>query len=108
MKTHRAKCSDHYLAEFNAVAWTSHVSIDPCISVLPDTKAMSDDQKVAAMGVKKMMSKGARYKGPNCRVPITVKKEFATCDGGWLHMLAQGMRGRFERMKELQGERLRT
>ena len=108
MKTHRAKCSDHYLAEFNAVAWTSHVSIDPCISVLPDTKAMSDDQKVAAMGVKKMMSKGARYKGPNCRAPITVKKEFATRDGGGLHMLAQGMRGRFERMKELQGERLRT
>ena len=35
-------------------------------------------------------------------------KEFATRDGGGLHALAQGMRGRFERMKELQGERLRT
>ena len=35
-------------------------------------------------------------------------KEFATCDGGGLHALAQGMRGRFDRLKELQGERLRT
>ena len=35
-------------------------------------------------------------------------KEFATRDGGGLHALAQGMRGRFERMKELQGERLRA
>ena len=35
-------------------------------------------------------------------------KEFATRHGCGLHMLAQGMRGRIERMKELQGERLRT
>lgn len=75
MKVARVRCADKYIEEFAAGAWASHVAIDPCISILANTKAMSDDQKVAAMGVKKMMSKKSKYKGPNCRAPNTVKSQ---------------------------------
>ena len=71
----RALCGQHVLDEFPAGAWSNHVAIDPCISILPTTKAQSDDQKVAAMGVKKMMSPKSKYKGPNLRAPKTVKSQ---------------------------------
>ena len=71
----RALCGQHVLDEFHTGAWANHVAIDPCISILPTTKAQSDDQKVAAMGVKKMMSPKSKYKGGNCRAPSTTKSQ---------------------------------
>ena len=75
MKAHRARTAQHILDEHSTGAWASHVSFDPCISILAKTKNLSDDQKVAAMGVKKMMSPKSKYKGPNCRAPNTVKSQ---------------------------------
>ena len=75
MKVARVRCSDHYLDEFSTGAWASHVAIDPCITILADTAAMSDEQKVAAMGIKKMMSKKSKFKGPNCRASSTIKSQ---------------------------------
>ena len=75
MKVARARCADTYMDKFSAGAWASQVSIDPCVSILANTKAMSDEQKVAAMGVKKMMSKKSKYKGPNCRAQNNIKSQ---------------------------------
>ena len=77
MRAHRVRTATHVLDEFSAGAWASHVAIDPCISILSTSKNQSDDQKVAAMGVKKMMSPKSKYKGPNCRAPITTKSQGA-------------------------------
>ena len=75
MKRSRAVFADHYLENFATGAWSSHVAIDPCISILPVTRAQSDEQKVAAMGVQKMMSPKSKYKGANLRAPKTVKSQ---------------------------------
>ena len=51
------------------------MSFDPCISILAATKNLSEDQRIAAMGVKKMMSRKSKYKGLNCRAPNTTKSQ---------------------------------
>ena len=56
-------------------AWAGHVAIDPCISILATSRAQTDEQRVAAMGVQKTMSPTSRYKGPNLRAPKTVKSQ---------------------------------
>ena len=63
MMERRVIFADHVLDELPAGAWSTHVAIDPCISILPTTAAQTDDQKIAAMGVRKMMSKKSRFKG---------------------------------------------
>ena len=75
MKKSRCGFGEYFLEHFPTGAWSNHASIDPCISILPITKAQSDDQKVAAMGVKKMISPKSKYKGPNCRAPKTAKSQ---------------------------------
>ena len=75
MKTHRVTTADHVMKEIHAAAWSTHVAIDPCISILARKKAQTDDQKVAAMGIKKMMSKKSKFKGPNCRAPKTTNSQ---------------------------------
>ena len=75
MKAHRTRTGRCVMDNFPAESWASHVAIDPCISILPTTKALSDDQKVAAMGVKKMMSPKSKYKGANCRAPKTTHSQ---------------------------------
>ena len=75
MKKHRVTTANFVLEHFSVGAWSSHVAIDPCISILPTTQAQADDQKIAAMGVKKMMSPKSRYKGANTRAPKTVKSQ---------------------------------
>ena len=75
MKQSRAAFADHFLENFSTGAWSSHVAIDPCISILPVTRAQSDEQRVAAMGVQKMMSPKSKYKGANLRAPKTVKSQ---------------------------------
>ena len=75
MKISRALFADYFLKNFATGAWSSHVAIDPCITILASTRAQSDEQKVAAMGVQKMMSPKSRYKGPNLRASKTVKSQ---------------------------------
>ena len=75
MKKSRVVFADYFLENFATGAWSSHVAIDPCISILPTTHAQSDEQKVAAMGVRKMMSPESKYKGANLRAPKTVKSQ---------------------------------
>jgi hypothetical protein len=75
MKKARDNCGNHYLERFATGAWATHVAVDPCITILAANQAQSDDQKVAALGIKKMMSPKSRYKGPNCRAPKTVKSQ---------------------------------
>ena len=60
MKRNRVVFASCFLENFATGAWSSHVSIDPCITILATTRAQSDDQKVAAMGVQNMMSPKAR------------------------------------------------
>ena len=43
------------------------MGIDPCYSLLAKTDERSEEQKIAAMGKSRWMSKGARRKGPNLR-----------------------------------------
>ena len=75
MKRNRVAFAKYFLENFATGAWSSHVAIDPCITILATTRAQSDEQKVAAMGVQKMMSPGSRYKGPNPRASKTVKSQ---------------------------------
>ena len=75
MKAHRTRTSRYVIDNFSVGSWASHAAIDPCISILPTTKALSDDQKVAAVGVKKMMSPKSKYKGANCRAPKTTHSQ---------------------------------
>ena len=75
MRRSRAVFANYFLANFAAAAWASHVAIDPCITILATTSAQSDEQKVAAMGVLKMMSPKSKYKGANLRAAKTVKSQ---------------------------------
>ena len=75
MKAHRLSFANHYLEHFTSGAWSSHVAIDPCITILATSRAQSDEQKVAAMGIKKMMSPSSKYKGPNLRASKTIKSQ---------------------------------
>ena len=75
MKVHRTRTGRYVIDNFSVGSWASHVAIDPCISILPTTKALSDDQKVAAVGVKKMMSPKSKYKGANCRALKTTHSQ---------------------------------
>jgi hypothetical protein len=75
MKKRRVVTAAHIVEEMPAAAWSTHVAIDPCISILPITLAHTEDQKVAALGVKKWMSKKSKYKGTNCRAPKTARSQ---------------------------------
>lgn len=71
----RAACARYIIRYFAAGAWYSHVSIDPCASLLPLTMRRLEEQRVAAMGKKKYMSPGARRQGVNLRAPATAKTQ---------------------------------
>ena len=75
METRRVIFANHVLQNSAAGAWSSHVAIDPCITILPTTRAQSEDQRVAAMGAKKMMSPKSRLKGANLRAPLTARTQ---------------------------------
>ena len=80
------------LENFAIGAWSSHVAIDPCISILATTRAQSDEQKVAAMGVQKMVSPKSKHKGANLRAPKTVKSQ--GCDQDKIHWTPVFARGK--------------
>ena len=69
MKKARDNCGNHYLERFATGAWATHVAVDPCITILAANQAQSDDQKVAALGIKKMMSPNPDTKAPTAGRP---------------------------------------
>jgi hypothetical protein len=75
LKPLRVACAEHILANMRQGAWFHQVAIDPCSSLLPKTARRSEEQKVAAMGAQKWMSKGSSRKGPKLRAPSTAKKQ---------------------------------
>ena len=92
MKPRRMTMAQHILDTFAAGMSQHFVSIDPCSSLLPRTLAKSEEQKVAAMGKNRFMSKQSRGKDVNLRAPATAKSQ-----GGndvlqiyWTPILAKG------------------
>ena len=71
----RVSACRHVLRITSATSWRSHVSIDPCYSLLAKTLERMEEQQVAALGKERWMSQGSRRKGPNCRGPNTVKTQ---------------------------------
>ena len=91
MKKSRVAFANFFLEHFPTGAWSSHVAVDPCISILATTRAQSDEQKVAAMGVKKMISPGSKYKGANLRASKTIKSQARAEDKvHWTPVFARG------------------
>ncbi len=67
------------------------VAIDPCRSLLPTTKTKSEEQKHAAMGTRKWMSKGSRRKGPNSKPVKTANSQTSgTTPVHWTPVFARG------------------
>ena len=75
MKPLRVRMAQHYLDHFSAGAWAHMVAIDPCSSLLPRNEARSEEQRVAALGKRRFMSKKAKRKGPNLRAPATARTQ---------------------------------
>ena len=91
MKRSRRTCAQHIRDTFSQGSWSNHVAIDPCISILASSRAQSDEQKVAAMGVRKMMSAKSKFKGPNLRAAATVKTQGRAEDKvHWTPVFARG------------------
>ena len=45
MKQNHHRCAVYYKDNYSAAAWSNQVAIDPCITILPNTQAVTDDQK---------------------------------------------------------------
>ena len=91
MKERRVVFAKHILEHVPARAWWTHVAIDPCITILANTDAQSEDQRVAAMGVRKMMSPKSRFLGVNLRAPATAKTQGREEDKvHWTPVFARG------------------
>eukprot|EP00973_Karenia_brevis_P014675 2001888-Karenia_brevis.AAC.1 len=54
---------------------TSHVAIDPCYSLLPNSLERQEEQQVAALGKNRFMSPGSRRQGINLRGPATANTQ---------------------------------
>jgi hypothetical protein len=75
MCANRLRTGKYTLGNFEAAAWTTHIAIDPCSSLLPRYSWRLEEQQVAAMGKRKWRSKMAAMDGPNARAPDTSKKQ---------------------------------
>ena len=75
MCANRLLTGKYILDNFEAAAWTTHIAIDPCSSLLPRYPWRLEEQQVAAMGKRKWRSKRAALDGPNARAPDTAKKQ---------------------------------
>ena len=75
MKPKRVLMAKHILENFPRGAWANMVAFDPCSSHLPRSEAKSEEQRLAAMGKKRFMSKGSRGKGVNLRAPAGAKSQ---------------------------------
>ena len=88
----RVSCCQHILDNFSVRAWTSHVAIDPCYSLLPRLLARLEEQQVAAMGKVKWMSKNSRRAEVNLRAAATALKQAgpSVLQVHWTPVLARG------------------
>jgi len=71
LKPCRVECAKHILATQPPGSWVHYVVVDPCSSLLPKAEDRQFEQKVAALGKTKWMSKKSRRKGTNLRAPKT-------------------------------------
>ena len=92
LKPLRVACARHLLRILTKLSWRSQVSIDPCYSLLPKTQERMGEQKIAAFGKLKWMSKLSARKGINLR-----SCNFAKTQGGsavtrvdWTPVFARG------------------
>ena len=79
IRPRRVKTAQHFLKNFAQGAAWNFVAIDPCFSLLPTNVEKSEQMKIAAMGVKKWMSKKSCRKGANLRAPSTAKTQKSNC-----------------------------
>ena len=79
IRPRRVKTAQHFLKNFAQGAAWNFVAIDPCFSLLPTNEEKSEQMKIAAMGVKKWMSKKSCRKGANLRAPSTAKTQKSNC-----------------------------
>ena len=77
MLEHRVRSGKWILKNFYPGAWTNHVAIDPCSSLLPRVPWRLEEMQVAAMGKMKWRSKrtAMEAKGSNGRAPATAAKQ---------------------------------
>ena len=71
----RVSACRHVLRITSATSWRSHVSIDPCSSLLPRLPARLEEQEVAAMGKRRWMSKKSMRADVNLRAAATAFDE---------------------------------
>ena len=91
LKPLRVCTASHILANFPASAWFYQIGIDPCYSLLAKTEEKQVEQKIAAMGVKKWMSKGSSRKGANLRAPATANTQASSSVRvDWTPIFARG------------------
>jgi hypothetical protein len=50
MKENRVTTAEYVLNTFPAAAWVTHVSVDPCSTLLARTPARLEEQQLASMG----------------------------------------------------------
>ena len=92
MRPRRCTMAQHTTDAFSACSWSHSLAFDPCSSLLPKTLARSEEQKIAAMGQSRFMSRKSRGKHNNLRAPATAKSQ----SGGdvlqiyWTPILAKG------------------
>jgi hypothetical protein len=75
LKPLRVDKAKHILSVTDARSWYSHVAFDPCYSLLAKTLQRSEEQKVAALGKLRWMSKKSRRAGHNPRAPATANSQ---------------------------------
>jgi hypothetical protein len=92
MKPRRVTMSTHIVDTFAAGALQHQVAVDPCYSLLPTTAARTEEQRVAALGKLRWMSKKARRTGSNLRAPATVhtQKSGNALQVYWTPIFAKG------------------
>jgi hypothetical protein len=92
MKENRVTTAEYVLNTFPAAAWVTHVSVDPCSTLLARTPARLEEQQLASMGKIKWRSKGSTNKGTSTRAPSTTntQKGSNTLQVFWTPVFARG------------------
>ena len=92
LKSRRVDCANHILEIVPQSAWSSHVAIDPCKSLLAKTVVALAEQKHSALRKARWMSKKSRKKGTNLRTSKTVKTQAssAVLKVHWTPIYARG------------------
>ena len=93
LKPRRVAAGKHILDTTTATSWRSHVAFDPCYCLLARTQEMLEEQKIAAMGKMRWMSKKSRRQGSNLRAPSTVKTQsnnYKALRVDWTPIFARG------------------